>query len=489
VTTANTILIVDDEPVGRDTLEALLMGQDYELVFATDGEEALAQASTATPDVVLLDVMMPGMDGFEVCRRLRANPRLAEVPVIMVTALDDRDSRLQGIEAGADDFVSKPFDRAELRARVRTVTRLNRYRRLHAERAKFEWVVESAEDGFVLVDEHERVTYANPRARVLLGIATQDQSPVGQVFAELACRHYRAQPRQAWYAGATPPALTPPYYLVQSESQTASAVWLLVDALTLPLGQEVVHLYRLKDVTAQMVLRRQTWTFHSMVSHKLRTPLTGMLASFELLSEDTSELSMSEVLGLAEMASKNVRRLSEEIEDILRYLDTPTLAQVGLGFGFGCADLPALAAQIAAGVNLSSVSVNMAEELKGTRLTLSQRALETMLWELLDNAGKFHPTRAPTVQITVTPIAGDQVCLQVMDDGIHLAPQQLERVWLPYYQDEKYFTGQTPGMGLGLTMVAMMVLGLGGACRMLNRQDRPGVIVEIILPVARRSLT
>jgi DNA-binding response OmpR family regulator len=118
---SSTILIVDDESAGRDTLEALLMVQGYNLAFA--------KAAELTPDLILLDVMMPGMDGFEVCRRLRTDPLLTEVPVIMVTALDDRDSRLRGIEAGADDFVTKPFDRAELRARVRTITRLNRYRR------------------------------------------------------------------------------------------------------------------------------------------------------------------------------------------------------------------------------------------------------------------------------------------------------------------------------------------------------------------------
>src|SRR3972149_3932861 len=98
-----TILIVDDTPAGRDTLEELLLSSDYHLEFACDGHQALAQAAAVSPDVILLDVMMPGMDGFEVCQRLRANPRMAEVPVIMVTALDDRDSRLRGIEAGAED--------------------------------------------------------------------------------------------------------------------------------------------------------------------------------------------------------------------------------------------------------------------------------------------------------------------------------------------------------------------------------------------------
>src|SRR5437762_2867893 len=123
----NTILIVDDDPYGRETLAALLGSQGYQLLFAGSGSDALTQAAAQPPDLILLDVMMPKMDGFEVCRRLRADPRLGEVPVIMLTALDDRESRLQGIESGADDFLSKPFDRIELRSRVRTITRLNRY--------------------------------------------------------------------------------------------------------------------------------------------------------------------------------------------------------------------------------------------------------------------------------------------------------------------------------------------------------------------------
>jgi signal transduction histidine kinase len=134
VNSPGTILIVDDEARGRETLEALLASQGYHLLFACNGIEALALAASARPDLIMLDVMMPDMDGFEVCQRLRADPLLAEVPVLLVTALDDRDSRLQGIEVGADDFISKPFDRIELRMRVHTIVRLNRYGRLLAER-------------------------------------------------------------------------------------------------------------------------------------------------------------------------------------------------------------------------------------------------------------------------------------------------------------------------------------------------------------------
>ena len=135
---SSTILIVDDEPAGRQTLESILDGQGYRLEMAENGLEALEKVSQLFPDVILLDVMMPGMDGFEVCRRIRNDPSLAEIPIIMLTALDDRQSFLSGLESGADDYITKPYDRHELRARLLGITRLNRYRKLLNDRANVE---------------------------------------------------------------------------------------------------------------------------------------------------------------------------------------------------------------------------------------------------------------------------------------------------------------------------------------------------------------
>jgi len=133
------VLIVDDEETVRETLDMLLSDQ-YELHFAENGIEGLAKALEKLPDVILLDVMMPVMDGFEVCRQIRANPILAEMPVIMVTALDDRASRLHGLRSGADDFLTKPLDSLEMSARLQTITRLNRYRSLLEQRNELEKV-------------------------------------------------------------------------------------------------------------------------------------------------------------------------------------------------------------------------------------------------------------------------------------------------------------------------------------------------------------
>jgi PAS domain S-box-containing protein/putative nucleotidyltransferase with HDIG domain len=173
------ILIVDDTPTGRETLGALLYSEEYELHFASNGQEALEKAAELIPDLILLDVMMPDMNGFEVCEHLRKDEVLAEVPVIMVTALYDRKSRLQGIRAGADDFISKPFDTTELGARVQMIVRLNRYRHLHAERRRFEQIIQFSPDGIVIVDEDGLIQLANQTFLTFLH-AEKETQVVGQ---------------------------------------------------------------------------------------------------------------------------------------------------------------------------------------------------------------------------------------------------------------------------------------------------------------------
>ena len=124
-----TILVVDDDSLMQKVIEASLIKDNYKLLFASDGESGLRMAREHMPDLILLDIVMPGMDGFEVCNRMRKDDLLLYIPIIFITALDDRDSKIQGLEAGADDYICKPFDKLEFRARVRTITRLNRYTR------------------------------------------------------------------------------------------------------------------------------------------------------------------------------------------------------------------------------------------------------------------------------------------------------------------------------------------------------------------------
>lgn len=122
-----TILIVDDEILSRRLLEALLRPEGYLTQSAGTGEEALALIAQRAPDLILLDVMMPGMDGYEVARALKANSATSNIPIIMLTALSDRDARLAGLNAGAEEFLTKPFHRAELLLRVRNLLRLKEF--------------------------------------------------------------------------------------------------------------------------------------------------------------------------------------------------------------------------------------------------------------------------------------------------------------------------------------------------------------------------
>src|ERR1700726_3036164 len=118
------VLVVDDVAANVRLLEARLSAEYFDVVTAMSGKDALAICERAECDLVLLDVMMPDLDGFEVCRRLKANPTTHHIPVVMVTALDQPSDRVRGLEAGADDFLTKPVSDIALVARVRSLTRL-----------------------------------------------------------------------------------------------------------------------------------------------------------------------------------------------------------------------------------------------------------------------------------------------------------------------------------------------------------------------------
>jgi putative two-component system response regulator len=127
VNNSGSILAVDDERVNLDLLVRLLSKHGYQVETALDGETGLAAIERVPPDLVLLDIVLPGIDGFEVCRRIKQNPATRLIPVVLVTGLNAREHKIRGIDAGADDFLSKPFDGAELRARVQSLVHLKRY--------------------------------------------------------------------------------------------------------------------------------------------------------------------------------------------------------------------------------------------------------------------------------------------------------------------------------------------------------------------------
>lgn len=170
-----TILIADDDPHARYVVQTLLAQDQYALLTAENGAQAMRMAVEQVPDLILLDVMMPILDGFEVCRQIREHPTLREIPVLLITSLGDHESRVRGLSIGADGFIVKPFDNAELLAQVRTIARLNRYRRLLAEQARFQRLIELSPEGIAIIDGDSRLLLVNPALVTLLGAISAEE--------------------------------------------------------------------------------------------------------------------------------------------------------------------------------------------------------------------------------------------------------------------------------------------------------------------------
>ena len=479
-----TILIVEDEPSGRKVIESILVNQGYNLEFATNGREALQQASLLKPDLVLLDIMLPEMDGLEVCQHLRKDKELREVPVVMITALDDRNTRIACIDAGADDFISKPIDRAELRARARSITRLNRYRLLHERDLITAWIAEKASDGFLQLHADDRILYANSRARFYLGLEVDPTLPIADSFMNIVLRQYTPHPQPAWadWPATSTLNLVQNRYLVRPESNTSHEFWLEATIFEMSGAEGVLRtrIVRLRDVTADILNRRNTRSFGEAIAHKIRTPVSHIVSSLDLLARLAPKLSQEEIVQYSTTALSGAKRLYEALNRVLKYSNIQ--ANVNSVEGFSLSEFKPLVEKISNEIGLSNISILVPDDLNSAQIILPSQSMEVLFWEILGNSRKFHPTGAPTMTVKASRVEPQRITFQIKDDGVSLSPRQLSIAWLPYFQGEKDFTGEAPGMGLGLSTVSAIVWGAGGTCRLMNREDGPGVVVELAIP-------
>ena len=315
-TETSTILIVDDEPLLRTALGDLLAVEGYDLVLASSGLEGLKKAAELIPDLVLLDVKMPDIDGFEVCRRLRADPLLSDVPVIMVTSLADRDSRLQGFEAGADDFVSKPVDDIELLARVRTTTRLNRFRRLLLEQtrrqqaeealreseARYRGLFEGMPVGLYRTTPEGHFLDANPALVEMLGYPERESMLAANVIDTFV----NPGERQRWMALIERNGLVRDFE-TQVCRHDGTVIWVKDTARAIRDSQGRTHYYEgsLEEITerkqAEEALRRERDLAESLIETAQTIVLMldpqGRIVRFNPYMEEISGYHLEEVQG------------------------------------------------------------------------------------------------------------------------------------------------------------------------------------------------
>lgn len=168
------ILVADDIKQNVKLLRVILTAFEYDVIEAYDGEEALEKAKTEKPDLILLDVMMPKLTGYEVCHKLREDKKTKNIPIIMITALHETDDRIQGIEAGADDFISKPFNKAELLARVKSLLRMRQITSSSDETSVLDSILSNLAEGVIVADGEWKIKNINQTAQELLNIHETD---------------------------------------------------------------------------------------------------------------------------------------------------------------------------------------------------------------------------------------------------------------------------------------------------------------------------
>ena len=166
------ILMIDDDEFAIATLQALLQSENYKFLTAVNGQDGFTKAKEYQPDLILLDIMMPEMDGFTLCKKIRQEKDIAESTIVIITALDDKESKLEGFEAGADDFITKPFDKVELKLRIQTILKLNRFRKLSMERERFKSVFDDFPRAIFLLDYQGIIKEINNKAKEIFHYAS-----------------------------------------------------------------------------------------------------------------------------------------------------------------------------------------------------------------------------------------------------------------------------------------------------------------------------
>ncbi len=309
------ILAVDDQFQNIELLEAFLVPQGYEIVRAASGKEALEKLSGNRIDLVLLDIIMPNMSGLEVLERLRADEKTRLIPVVMVTALKETEDKVKALEAGCDDFISKPFDKVELLARVKSLLKISSYLRQLDEKEKFKAVVDKISDGIAICSPDYLIKDSNAAILNYLNIT----DPANVNLVETLFANYAVSIKKEALMDLAITHKT--FDIVRQKSETAEALYLEanLDVIKNSAGELLSVVFILRDVTAARMeefLKQDTLT---LISHKLRTPLGVISGKISLLQDGSFGPLNEEQKGAVDTVSKQSFLLISIVEKLLGF--------------------------------------------------------------------------------------------------------------------------------------------------------------------------
>jgi signal transduction histidine kinase/PleD family two-component response regulator len=494
-TASERILLADDNADMREYVSRLLK-ERWSVLALEDGARALAAARESPPDLVLTDVMMPNLDGFGVLRALRADERTRHVPVIMLSARAGEESRVEGLEAGADDYLVKPFSARELIARVSTHLQLARLRRAaeHERSRLYDVFMQAPVPIAVLSRDDLRFEVVNAAFAAIVDRTDLLGMPARTAFPELQQHDLIEAFERVLETGE-------PYHaselrvnlLTRSVSRE-----LYLDVVARPLVATVIGAPAVVvvavDLTEQVLARQKVEKlraaaeqatrakdeFLSTLSHELRTPLNAIIGWANLLRRGI--LDPERTARALETVERNAALQARLIEDML---DLARIEQGKLLLSVGAVDLVKV-------VEAAIDAVRPAAEAKGVRLETAldfqtsiagdADRLQQVVWNLLSNAIKFTP-KGGTVQIWLHR-EQSHVELGVADSGQGIEPDFLPFVFERFRQADPSFTRRAGGLGLGLAIVRSLVELHGGTVTAASEGKGRGARFLVSLPVA-----
>ncbi|NEU71521.1 response regulator [Hassallia byssoidea VB512170] len=493
------ILLADDNADMREYLRKLLSTQ-YEVIAVADGEAALAAVQEQVPDLVLSDVMMPKLDGFGLLTRLRQDQRTRSVPLILLSARAGEESRVEGLEAGADDYLVKPFSAREILARVKATLETARLRqetarsRLEVQAAQERAIIlERVTDAFYGLDRQWRFTYVNQRCEEyigktrseLLGKVLWEEYPMlrGSVIEE---QYYKAVGEQVavhfevlspfseqWvevHAYPSADGLSVNFRYISDRKELEQRREALLESERAA-RTEAERVGRLKD------------EFLAVLSHEIRTPLNAILGWSQLLRKGKlSTVQFEKGLDTIERNSRAQAQILEDLLDMSRIISGKirlNVKNVNLNLVIEEAIESFVPAVAAKDIRLQTVLDDVPNAIIG-----DPNRLQQVVWNLVSNAIKFTPTGG-TVQVSVEKV-NSHVVLTVSDTGHGIKPEFLPHVFDRFRQADSSTTRKFGGLGLGLSIVKHLVELHKGTIQATSPGEEQGATFTVVLPLAEK---